>query len=348
MNDLAEPVELEPLNEAKTKSDDNNWIDRCLVISFKWLKTTSINKIVLFFSLTAISWLILLILFGKQALPGGILFSLIALFLLAHTLGYLLEKVYLPSLLGMLLAGIVVKNVPLINVIGLNIDSQTSSAIRNIAFCVILCRAGLFLDINVLVSLKWKILKYSILPCLCEALFFGLIAHFMLSIPFMWSFLLGFIVCGVSPAVVVPFMIEMQELGYGVGKALPSLVIASSCIDNIVAIIGHNLFLGMIFNTGELWWTIVQCPIQILLGLAYGLIVGTLLSLVRLDHIVNIYSFIYYLNKINSNINFIFKISKNSLRFAFLFGISLLALLGSKKINYTSKKKKSFSFILLI
>lgn len=94
---------------------------------------------------------------------------------------------------GMLLVGIFFKNVPVLSIVGKSIDSQTSSILRNISFCVILCRAGLSLDMNSLFKLKWKIIKFSFIPCLIETLAFGIIGKFILNIPFSWAFLLGYV-----------------------------------------------------------------------------------------------------------------------------------------------------------
>ena len=63
-------------------------------------------------------------------------------------------------------------------------------------------------------------------------------------------FRLRFVVSGVSPAVVVPLMIDLEKKRLGVAKNIPTLVIAASCIDNIVAITGHSLLIGIVFNKG--------------------------------------------------------------------------------------------------
>lgn len=57
-------------------------------------------------------------------------------------------------------------------------------------------------------------------------------------------------VSGVSPAVVVPIMIDLKTKKLGESKNVPSVIIAASCLDNIVAITGVTLLIGIIFNTG--------------------------------------------------------------------------------------------------
>lgn len=65
------------------------------------------------------------------------------------------------------------------------------------------------------------------------------------SLPF--SFVLG----AVSPAVVVPSMLLLQENGYGVEKGIPTLLVAASSMDDVVAITGFNTFLSMVFSSGK-------------------------------------------------------------------------------------------------
>lgn len=62
-----------------------------------------------------------------------------------------------------------------------------------------------------------------------------------------FSFVLG----AVSPAVVVPNMLMLQENGYGVEKGIPTLLVAASSMDDIVAITGFNTFLSIVFSSGK-------------------------------------------------------------------------------------------------
>lgn len=56
-----------------------------------------------------------------------------------------------------------------------------------------------------------------------------------------------FVLGAVSPAVVVLSMLMLQEQGYGVEKGIPTLLIAASSFDDVVAITGFHIFLGMAF-----------------------------------------------------------------------------------------------------
>jgi len=54
----------------------------------------------------------------------------------------------------------------------------------------------------------------------------------------------------VSPAVVVPSLLTLQARGYGVDKGIPTLVIAASSMDDVIAITGFGVILGITFSTG--------------------------------------------------------------------------------------------------
>lgn len=90
-------------------------------------------------------WATCMGMFGDVAKPpSGTIFVLIILVVLALIFGWLFSLIRLPPLLGMLLTGIVIKNIP-----GMAFDqywTPASSILRGIALVVILMRAGLGLD----------------------------------------------------------------------------------------------------------------------------------------------------------------------------------------------------------
>lgn len=92
------------------------------------------------------------------------------------------------------------------------------------------------------------VLRLAFVPCLVETAVVGLASHFLMGLPWLWSFLLGFVLAAVSPAVVVPCLLEIQTLGYGVSKGVPTLVIAAASLDDVLAISGFSILLGIIFR----------------------------------------------------------------------------------------------------
>ena len=67
----------------------------------------------------------------------------------------------------------------------------------------------------------------------------------------------SFVIAAVSPAVVVPSMLLLQDKGYGVRKGIPTLTVASASCENVYAISAHGIVLGISFSTGTRLSTIM-------------------------------------------------------------------------------------------
>jgi len=230
-----------------------------------------------FFVLCAMTWAVFIALTKDQALPGGNIFSLVILFTAAVAGGYIFSLCRLPPLLGMLIVGGMLSNIPVIKTVGQGLDLQWSGALRKIALTVILIRAGLGLDPVALRKLSFTVLRLAFAPCLMECLAEGVAAHFLLGLPWEWGFMLGFVLAAVSPAVVVPSLLNLSDRGYGLDKGIPTLVIAAASVDDVLAITGFGVVLGIAFTQGDLALTIVKGPLEALLGVAFGCLVGVFL-----------------------------------------------------------------------
>ena len=140
-----------------------------------------------------VAWASLWSIVGKDLLPGGNLFSLFILIVFASLAGFfvrIVPKFTLPPLLGMLIVGFLLRNVPGINV-AKNVDKQWSSGLRNTALVVILLRSGLGLDIAALRRLKCTVLRLAFTPCAAEAITVAVASHLLLKLPWLWAFQLG-------------------------------------------------------------------------------------------------------------------------------------------------------------
>ncbi|OWK07054.1 hypothetical protein Celaphus_00018575, partial [Cervus elaphus hippelaphus] len=224
-------------------------------------------------------WCVAWVFSGPEVLPNGGLFGLLIIFYCALIGGKLLEIIKIPSvpkippLLGMLLAGFVVRNVPFLSDVTY-ISNELSSTLRNTALTIILVRAGLGLDPEALKNLKRVCIRLSMGPCLMEACSTAVISHFLMNFPWKWAFLLGFVVGAVSPAVVVPSMLRLQEKGYGVEKGIPTLLIAASSLDDIVSISGFNACFSIVFSSGNISNNILSPLRDAGLGVLSGIVLG--------------------------------------------------------------------------
>ncbi|XP_053317518.1 sodium/hydrogen exchanger 9B2 isoform X2 [Spea bombifrons] len=216
---------------------------------------------------------------GPECLPGGNLFGIISLFSCAIFGGKLVGLIKIPTLpplpplLGMLIAGFLIRNIPWVTE-QVKIDYKWSASLRNIALAIILARAGLGLDPMALKKLKAVCLRLSLGPCAIETCSAAVLSHFLMGLPLTWGFMLGFVLGAVSPAVVVPSMLILQKEGFGVEKGIPTLLMAAGSFDDILAITGFNTCLAMAFSTGSTINSIVRGVLEVVVGIAAGLAFG--------------------------------------------------------------------------
>ncbi|KAB7506620.1 Mitochondrial sodium/hydrogen exchanger 9B2 [Armadillidium nasatum] len=236
-----------------------------------------IGRFLTYLLLFILFWGSLVYIVHDMALPGGTIFSLLILVVTAQIGGMLVAKIHLPPLLGMLLVGILFRSAPFIDSIGKSISTEWSSSLRSMALVVILIRAGLGLDPEALKKLSYVVLRLAVCPCLVETITVAVVSNLLLGFPWKWAFLLGFVLAAVSPAVVVPCLLNLADQGYGVEKGIPTLVIAAASIDDVIAISGFGVCLGTIFSNGSSLWQGLKGPMEFGMGIAYGLIVGLIL-----------------------------------------------------------------------
>lgn len=200
----------------------------------------------------------------------GQVFALVVLLMASAFGGFVARAIRLPSLFGMLVVGIMLRNINGIAV-AKDIDHNLASLIRSIALVIILIRGGLSLDPTALRKLKFGIMRLAFLPCLFEGIIEGLVGHFLLDIPWLWSFLLGFVLSAVSPSILIPGLLNLKEHGFGTNKGIPSLLIASATLDDVLSICLFGILLGIIYATGHVAFTVFRGPLEITMGLAYGI-----------------------------------------------------------------------------
>ncbi|KAG9259623.1 sodium/hydrogen exchanger 9B2 [Astyanax mexicanus] len=251
------------------------WLRRLCPCPPRGLLASIITKLSMAGVLFGVVWSIT----EKECLPGGNLFGIVSVFLCALTAGKLVELIRLPNLppvpplLGMLLAGVLLRNIPVVTE-AVYIDYRWSASLRNIALAVILVRAGLGLDAAALKKLKAVCARVAIMPCLIEASTVALISYCLMGLPWIWGFILGFVLGAVSPAVLVPSMLLLQKQGYGAEQGIPSLLMAACSFDDILAITGFTTCLGIAFATGSTWFNVLRGGLEVLGGMAAGVAFG--------------------------------------------------------------------------
>lgn len=203
------------------------------------------------------------------------LLSIAVILLTGLLLGGLFSKVKLPSLLGMIIVGIVLgpHALNLIDESILNISAD----LRQIALVIILTRAGLSLDISDLKRVGRPAILMCFVPACVEIIGTVLLAPLLLGISTLEAAIMGSVLAAVSPAVIVPRMIRLMEEGYGIDKSIPQLILAGASVDDVFVIVIFTAFTSLA-STGELSpVSILQIPVSIVLGIIVGVIVGMVL-----------------------------------------------------------------------
>lgn len=204
------------------------------------------------------------------------LFSIALILVCGMFLGWICKKLHLPSLLGMIITGIILGPYAL-NLIDESIIS-ISSDLRRIALIIILMRAGLSLNISDLKKVGRPAILMCFVPACFEMLGMILIAPRLLNISVLDAAIMGAVVAAVSPAVIVPKMLKLIEEGYGTKQSIPQLILAGASVDDVFVIVMFTAFTGLAQGNDVSLTGFINIPISIVVGLLFGLIVGYVFS----------------------------------------------------------------------
>ena len=203
--------------------------------------------------------------------------SLALVFLLGLAAAALCSRIGLPRIIGMLLAGILIGPYVL-NWLDDSILS-ISSELRQMALIIILIKAGLSLDLSDLKKVGRPAVMMACVPASCEILAFFLLAPHILGINRIEAAVMGAVLGAVSPAVVVPRMVQLMEEKRGTGQGIPQMILAGASCDDIYVIVLFSTFVGMAQGGSANMMDFVNIPISIVLGVVLGAAVGLLLHL---------------------------------------------------------------------
>ena len=205
------------------------------------------------------------------------LLSAALILLVGMSMGWICQKVKLPSLLGMLLTGMVLGPYVLdlidASILGISAD------LRKIALIIILTRAGLGLDLSALKKIGRPAVMMCFVPASFELLGMILLAPRFMGMSVLEAAVLGSVLAAVSPAVVVPRMVKLMDEGYGTKEGIPQLILAGASVDDVYVIVLFSTFVGMAQGGSANMMDFVNIPVSIVLGVALGAAVGLLLHL---------------------------------------------------------------------
>lgn len=202
--------------------------------------------------------------------------SLALVFLCGLLLGSIFQKLKLPSLLGMLLTGILLGPCVL-NLLDGSLLS-ISPDLREMALVIILLKAGLSLDLDDLKKVGRPAVLMCFLPATMEIAAFLLFGPALLHVSLLEAGILGAVMGAVSPAVIVPKMSRMMEEGLGTEKGIPQMIIAGSSADDVYVIVLFTALVTLAGGGSASVMDFVQIPVSIILGILLGVGSGLLLT----------------------------------------------------------------------
>ncbi len=211
--------------------------------------------------------------------------SIIWILLMGFFVGQIARRLNAPALVGMVLVGILLG--PQVgNVIGADVLGMADS-LRTIAVMVILMKAGLGLDREKLTQQGSVALRLGFLPAACEAIAIAVAAVVLLQFDVATGLLLGCIIGAESPAVIVPEMLRLKSLGWGVQKGIPDAILTGSALSDVLlllmfslllAFLSHGAATGVTLPGGVTLSPLHLLPFQIIAQVALGVLLGWLMA----------------------------------------------------------------------
>lgn len=202
--------------------------------------------------------------------------SLALIFLVGLSLAGIFQLLKLPRIIGMLLTGII------LGPYALNLLDDSilliSSDLRQMALIIILLKAGLSLNLADLKKVGRPAIMMSFVPASFEILAFILFAPAILNITRIEAAVMGAVLGAVSPAVVIPRMVQLMDSKYGTNKSIPQLILAGASCDDIFVIVLFTTFASMAQGGSAKLIDFINIPISIILGVILGAITGYIIS----------------------------------------------------------------------
>ncbi len=211
------------------------------------------------------------------------LLSMALLLLCGLTLYKVCALLRIPGVIGLLLTGMVLGPYAL-NLLDPSLLA-ISGDLRQLALVIILIRAGLSLDIEDLKKVGRPALLLSCTPALFEVGGILLLGPPLLGISLEQALLLGTIVAAVSPAIIVPRMLQLMQDGYGKKRRIPQMILAGATVDDIFVIVLFTVALQAVVEGSFSYQALVGIPFSLIVGLLIGAVVGIVLyKLFRFFH----------------------------------------------------------------
>ncbi|PLS69273.1 MAG: sodium:proton antiporter [Cyanobacteria bacterium M5B4] len=190
--------------------------------------------------------------------------------------GQIAKRLRIPALVGMIIVGIFLSDILSQEIL------DSAQDFRIVAVTIILMKAGLGLDAEKLKSQGAVAIKLGFLPAAFEAIVVCFLSIFLFQFDWQTGLLLGCIIGAESPAVIVPGMLKLKSLGWGVAKGIPDAILTGSALSDVLLLLVFNLLLATLTRSGTSFtlpmgislssWQVL--PLQIVVQVALGIGLG--------------------------------------------------------------------------
>lgn len=195
----------------------------------------------------------------------------------SNCIGKIFEKIKFPSLIGMMVAGVI------IGPYGLNktpeLALKIAPILKDIALIIVLFIGGLGIGADQIKKIGRPAILLSIIPATLEGFAIAYLSTIFLNFTFIQGAILGFIIAAVSPAVLIPSMVSLIDKNVGQKKSIPQLLLVGASADDTIAITLFTSFLAIYFQkldggTFDFKMQLILIPLSIIASLFIGWIVG--------------------------------------------------------------------------
>jgi solute carrier family 9B (sodium/hydrogen exchanger), member 1/2 len=216
----------------------------------------------------------------------NLVLSLAAILAASWLLARLLRPTGVPPLLGMIVAGVVVANLLPPDLLSSEWPGGTlrlgdvSAVIRQAVLAVVLLRVGLGLSRADLRAAGTLALRLAFLPMLFDAGLVALGGWWLLDLRPAVAAVLGFTVAAISPAIVIPGMIDLLGKREGAQRRVPTALLVGAPLDNVAALVALGVALDLALGDAAQSWGALAAtvPIQVGGGILSGWLLGEVLG----------------------------------------------------------------------
>ena len=205
-----------------------------------------------------------------------LIFSLIIIGFIANYSGKVAQYFKLPSLIGMMIIGMII-GPSFLNLVP-DDTLNVAPTLKDIALVIILFIGGLGINISQIKQIGRPAVLLSIVPATLEGFSIAFLSMIFLDFNFVQGAILGFIIAAVSPAVLIPSMVSLINRKVGQDKAIPQMLLVGASCDDTIAITLFTTFLSIYMQgvNGEsvsIYSQIILILLTILLSILVGFIV---------------------------------------------------------------------------